>query len=231
MLLSDTRTNAGPDNIASFSKMFVAVADDRVITMLTSGNLATTQAVVARVFDGAGANTDPSSETLSSVRTMYDAAELVGHAIRQVCSTLPDTANDPAFDVSLLLAGQIAGRRMRLFRIYRAGNFIESTPDTPFFQIGETKYGKPILDRVASYETPLEDAVKLALISMDSTLRSNFSVGLPMDLLVYCKDSLRIAARERIGDDSAYYRSIREKWSDALRAAYRDLPTPPWMKP
>jgi putative proteasome-type protease len=116
-----------------------------------------------------------------------------------------------------------------MFMIYAAGNFIETTPDTPFFQIGETKYGKPILDRVARYDTPLDDAVKLALISMDSTLRSNFSVGLPADLLVYRRDTQRILVRHRIGDDDAYFQHIRSEWSEALRKAYRDLPTPPWM--
>src|SRR5690606_1778082 len=124
----------------------------------------------------------------------------------------------------------IEGRRMRMFHIYAAGNFIEATPDTPFFQIGETKYGKPILDRVAQHDTPLEDAVKLALISMDCTLRLNFSVGSPADLLVYRKDTQRVAIQHRIGEDDEYFRSIRESWSEALRKAYRDLSAPPWLR-
>jgi putative proteasome-type protease len=229
VLLSDTRTNAGPDNIASFPKMHVAAPADRVIAIMTSGNLAVTQAVVARVMEGSGVGHDEPFETLFTVKSMYQAAELVGSALTKVCASVSGHNAGSVFDASIILAGQIAGRRMRMFQIYSAGNFIESAPDTPFFQIGETKYGKPILDRVAHFDTPLEDAVKLALISMDSTLRSNFSVGLPMDLLVYRQGTQVIAAQERIGEDNEYFRSIRERWSDALRAAYRDLPAPPWM--
>jgi len=229
VLLSDTRTNAGPDNIASFGKMHVVSPEDRVIAIMTSGNLAVTQAVVARVMEGAGADPNEPVETLYTIKSMHGAAELVARAVNKACGSVSGYAQSSMFDASIILAGQIEGRRMRMFQIYSAGNYIESSPDTPFFQIGETKYGKPILDRVAHYDTPLEDGVKLALISMDSTLRSNFSVGLPMDLLVYRKDTQRIAAQERIGDDNAYFRGIRENWSNALRAAYRDLPPPPWI--
>lgn len=232
VLLSDTRTNAGPDNIASFQKMHTVAPGDRVIALMTSGNLAVTQAVVARVIDAIGINPDEPFETLMTVRSMYDAAVLVGDAIKKVYAQSAPTfqAQSVMFDASIILAGQIAGDRMRMFNIYAAGNFIESTPETPFFQIGETKYGKPILDRVARYDTPLEDAVKLALISMDSTLRSNFSVGLPADLLVYRRDTQRIATQHRVTEDDPYFRSIREQWSEALRKAYRELPMPPWMK-
>jgi putative proteasome-type protease len=231
VLLSDTRTNAGPDSIATFGKMHVIAPGDRVIVMMTAGNLAVTQAVVARVVEGAGIGPDDPFETLMTVQSMYEAAELVGSAVRKVyASSAPSfSQQNLMFDASIVLAGQIEGRRMRMFHIYAAGNFIEATPDTPFFQIGETKYGKPILDRVARHDTPLEDAVKLALISMDSTLRSNFSVGLPADLLVYRKDSQRIAAQQRIGEDDRYFRAVRENWSEALRKAYRDLPPPPWV--
>lgn len=231
VLLSDTRTNAGPDNIANFGKLHVAAPGDRVIAMMTSGNLAVTQAVTARVMEGAGLAAGEPFETLMTVKSMYDAAQLVGDAVRKVFSSITagQNAQNFFFDVSIILAGQIEGRRMRMFNIYSAGNFIESTPETPFFQIGETKYGRPILDRVARYDTPLDDAVKLALISMDSTLRSNFSVGLPADLLVYRRDTQRIAVQERINEDNEYFRAIRENWSDALRKAYRELPAPPWM--
>jgi putative proteasome-type protease len=231
VLLSDTRTNAGPDNIANFGKMHVVAPGDRVIAMMTSGNLAVTQAVTARVLEGAGIGANEPFETLMTVTSMYDAAQLVGDAVRKVFSSISpgQSAQNFYFDASIILAGQIEGRRMRMFHIYSAGNFIESMPETPFFQIGETKYGKPILDRVARYETPLDDAVKLALISMDSTLRSNFSVGLPADLLVYKRDTQRVAAHERISDDDDYFRSIRENWSESLRKAYRDLPAPPWL--
>jgi len=130
--------------------------------------------------------------------------------------------------VSILLAGQIAGRRMRLFQIYSAGNFIEATEETPFLQIGEHKYGKPILDRAARYDTPLYDAIKLVLVSMDSTLRSNLSVGLPIDLLVYRRDACRTDIRRRIHGDDPYFRQISEQWSSALREAYRAIPRPDW---
>lgn len=231
VLLSDTRTNAGPDNIANFGKLHVAAPGDRVIAMMTSGNLAVTQAVTARVLEGAGIGAGEPFETLMTVKSMYEAAQLVGDAVRKVFSSIApgQNAQNFFFDAQVILAGQIEGRRMRMFHIYSAGNFIEATPETPFFQIGETKYGRPILDRVARYDTPLDDAVKLALISMDSTLRSNFSVGLPADLLVYRRDTQRIAVQERISEDNEYFRAIRENWSDALRKAYRELPAPPWM--
>jgi putative proteasome-type protease len=231
VLLSDTRTNAGPDNIASFTKMNVVAPGDRVIAMMSAGNLAVTQAVAARVIDGLGLDPDQPFETLMTVKSMYEAAQLVGNTVSRVytSATSGPNAQNFMFDASIIVAGQIAGEKMRMFHIYAAGNFIESTPDTPFFQIGEAKYGKPILDRVARYDTPLDGAVKLALISMDSTLRSNFSVGLPADLLVYRRDTQEIAASERITEDNPYFRSIRERWSEALRAAYRDLPTPPWL--
>ncbi|MET0181370.1 MAG: peptidase [Caulobacterales bacterium] len=232
VLLSDTRTNAGPDNIASYTKMHVCESRDRVITLMSAGNLAITQAVVARVMEGAGAPEDfDAPETLYTVTSMFDAARLVGDAIREVYIRDGQSlaAQSYAFDASVILAGQIKDRRMRMFNIYSAGNFIEAGPDTPYFQIGETKYGKPILDRVAKYDTPLNDAVKLALISMDSTLRSNFSVGLPADLMVVKRDPPLIATRQRITADDEYFRTISDSWSAALRQAYRDLPAPPWI--
>ncbi|MES1156223.1 MAG: proteasome-type protease [Alphaproteobacteria bacterium] len=231
VLLSDTRTNAGVDNIATFSKLTVLEEPgERVMAIMTAGNLAVTQAVVARVIEGAGAEGEEPPMTLATAPTMFDAARLVGEAVRDVFRHDGQAlqAQNYGFEASFLLAGQIKGRRLRLFQIYSAGNFIESTQDTPFLQIGEHKYGKPILDRVARFETPLEDAVKLALISMDSTLRSNLSVGMPADLLIYRRDALEVTARRRINDDDAYFRVIREGWSAALRDAYRTMPKPPW---
>jgi len=234
VLLADTRTNAGVDNIATFSKLSVVEKPgERVMGLMTAGNLAVTQAVVSRVLEGAGA---PESEdgklpmTLHDVPSMFEAARLVGDAVREVFNRDHEAlaAQGFSFDASFLLAGQIKGRRLRLFHIYSAGNFIESTPDTPFLQIGEHKYGKPILDRVARFDTPLAEAVKLACISMDSTLRSNLSVGLPADLLVYRRDALMVTARKRITEDDAYFRKIREGWSQSLKQAYLDLPAPPW---
>ncbi len=232
VLLSDTRTNAGLDNIATFSKMHVLdLPGDRVIAVMTAGNLAVTQAVVARALEGAGADKDGDHRTLANVPSMFEAARLVGDAVREVYArdAAALAAQNFGFEASLIVAGQIAGRRMRMFQIYSAGNFIEATKDTPFLQIGEHKYGKPILDRVARFDTPLDDAVKLALISMDSTLRSNLSVGLPADLMIYRRDSARVAQQRRIRDDDPYFREISGRWSAALRQAYRDLPTPDWL--
>jgi putative proteasome-type protease len=163
---------------------------------------------------------------------MYRAAQLVGEAIRRVYVKDGQAmqAQNVAFEVSILLGGQIKGRTMRLFEVYSAGNFIEATPDTPYLQIGEHKYGKPILDRVVHAGMALEDGVKVVLISMDSTLRSNLGVGLPIDLLVYRRDSLRVGLRRRLTEEDAYFRLIRDGWSAALREAYQTLPRPGWME-
>jgi putative proteasome-type protease len=232
VLLADTRTNAGVDNVSVFSKLHaLEIPGERVIALMTAGNLAVTQSVVTRVMEGVGAASDAPEMTLHTVATMFDAARLVGDAVREVYKSDGPAleAQNFKFEASIILMGQIAGRRMRMFHIYSAGNFIEATPDTPFFQIGENKYGKPILDRVALHSTPLEDAVKLAFISMDSTIRSNLSVGMPLDLLVYKRDALRIDLQRRIEESDEYYRMIRTRWSDALRSAYRDLPAPPFL--
>jgi putative proteasome-type protease len=229
VLLADTRTNAGVDNISTFSKMHVVeVAGERVMVLLTAGNLALAQAVVNLLQEGI--ENEGQTLTLLSVATMFRAAQLVGEAVRRVYHIDGPAlqAQNVPFDVSILLGGQIAGRSMRLFQVYSAGNFIEATPDTPFLQIGEHKYGKPILDRAARHDTDLNDGVKLALVSMDSTLRSNLTVGLPIDLLVYRRDTLRVELRRRITEDDEYFRMIRERWSAALRDAYRAIPRPSW---
>jgi putative proteasome-type protease len=230
VLLSDTRTNAGVDNISVFSKMQVEeVPGERVLTMLSAGNLAITQAVWNRLQEGVWQ--DGQRHTLRSVANLFRAAQLVGQAVRDVYA-----ADGPAlsaqgigFDISLMLGGQIAGEAPRLFLIYAAGNFIEATTDTPFLQIGEHKYGKPILDRVVSFDTPIADGVKLVLISMDSTLRSNLTVGLPIDLLVYRTGQFAVTLRRRLTEEDPYVRSIREGWSAALRQAYLEMPGPDWV--
>jgi putative proteasome-type protease len=230
VLVSDTRTNAGVDNVSTFSKMHVVEAPgERVLTLLTSGNLAITQSVVGLL--GEGVDVDGVPETLLDVPSMFRAAQLVGLAVRQVWKSDGPALQEQniGFDASFLLGGQIRGKPPRLYQIYAAGNFIEATPESPFFQIGEHKYGKPILDRAVQHETPIEDAIKLALISMDSTLRSNLSVGLPVDLLVLRRDDLRVSLRRRICDDDEYFRMIRERWSAALREAYRSIPNPHWI--
>jgi len=230
VLVSDTRTNAGVDNVSTFSKMHVIeTPGERVVALLTAGNLAITQSVVNLLAEGVDAG--GGVETLLNVPTMFRAAQLVGAAIRQVWKV--DGASlkeqDIRFDVSILLGGQIHGRPGRLFQVYAAGNFIEATPESPFLQIGEHKYGKPILDRAVKHAMPIEDGIKLALISMDSTLRSNMSVGLPVDLLVLRADEPRVGLRRRIHEDDDYFRMIRERWSAALREAYRSIPNPDWI--
>ncbi len=230
VLLSDTRTNAGVDNISVFGKTFIEqVPGERVMALLTAGNLAVTQAVWNRLQEGV--TLGGQTQTLQSVPTMFRAAQLVGEAVRQVFD-----ADGPAlraqgigFDVSIMLGGQIAGAAPRLFLVYAAGNFIEATADTPFLQIGEHKYGKPILDRVLTPATPLADGVTLALISMDSTLRSNLTVGLPIDLTVIRRDSLEVGLRRRIGEDDPYFAFLRQRWSESLREAYQALPRPDWL--
>jgi putative proteasome-type protease len=231
VLLSDTRTNAGVDNISIFSKMHVfEIPGERFLALLTAGNLAVSQAVVNLAHEGI--QSEERVETPYTVPTMFRAAQLIGEAVRQVYKSDGDglKAQNVPFDVSVLLAGEIKGRGMRMFQVYSAGNFIEATPDTPFLQIGEHKYGKPILDRVVQYDTDLMDGVKLVLVSMDSTLRSNLTVGMPIDLIVYRRGSFAAEIRRRITEDDAYFQMIRERWSEALRDAYRAIPRPDWRR-
>ena len=230
VLLSDTRTNAGVDNISIFGKMQVEeVPGERVLALLSAGNLAITQAVWNRLQEGVWLGGE--RLTLRSVDTMFRAAQLVGQAVREVFAADGPSlaAQGVRFDISLMLGGQIDGGSPRLFLVYAAGNFIEATTDTPFLQIGEHKYGKPILDRVVDFDTPLMDGVKLVLISMDSTLRSNLTVGMPIDLLVTRADSFGVTLRRRITEEDPYFRSVSEGWSQALRAAYLALPRPDWL--
>ncbi len=231
VMLADTRSNAGVDNIAVFSKMHVfETPGERVLTLMTAGNLATSQSVVNMLKEGIAAREGDAPETLYSVGTMFRAAQLVGEAVRRVYHVDAPTleAQHVSFDISLLLGGQIRGSEHRLYQIYAAGNFIEATVDTPFLQIGEHKYGKPILDRAARHETELYDGVKLAFVSMDSTIRSNLTVGLPIDLLVYRRDAYKVELRRRITEEDEYFAMIRQRWSQALREAYRAIPRPTW---
>jgi putative proteasome-type protease len=229
VLLADTRSNAGVDNIATFSKMHVfEKPGERVLALMTGGNLAASQSIVNMLNEGIGEG--KKRETLLTVGTQFRAAQLVGEAVRRVYKRDAATleAQNISFDISLLLGGQIKGAEHRLYQIYAAGNFIEATHDTPFLQIGEHKYGKPILDRAARHETELYDGVKLAFVSMDSTIRSNLTVGLPIDLLVYRRDTYAVELRRRIGEDDEYFGMIRQRWSQALREAYRAIPRPTW---
>jgi putative proteasome-type protease len=233
VMLSDTRTNAGVDNIATFGKMcIVETPGERMLALMSAGNLAITQAVVNLVNEGLEYDDSGKRETLRTVNTMFGAAQLVGAAVRRCYDQngAAMRAQSIGFDVAMLLGGQIKGRGIHLFEIYAAGNFIEATEDTPFLQIGEHKYGKPILDRAASYDTDPTDAIKLVLVSMDSTLRSNLTVGLPIDLLVYRRDALKVGLRRRITEDDPYFREVRDRWSTALREAYRAIPRPDWAE-
>jgi putative proteasome-type protease len=229
-MLADTRTNAGSDNVRTFRKLHVLEQPgERVLAIMSAGNLAVSQAVMNLLAEGV--ETERPRETLHDVPTVFRAASLIGAAVRQVYQVDGEAlqAQSVPFEVSFLLGGQIAGGPMRLFQIYAAGNFVEAGPDMPFLQIGEHKYGKPILDRALGHETPLEDGVKLALISMDSTLRSNLTVGMPVDLLLLRAGALRVEMQRRIGEDDPYFRMIRERWSSALREAYQGIPRPDWI--
>lgn len=232
VMLADTRTNAGMDNISCFAKLqHFHVRGERMLALMSAGSLALSQAIVNMIQDGV---TDPHTgevDTIYTVPTMFRAAALIGEAIRQVHRVHDEAmkAQDVSFEVSIMLGGQLVDRTMRLFQIYNAGNFIEATDDTPFLQIGEHKYGKPILDRAIRRHTPIVDGVKLALISMDSTLRSNLSVGMPLDLLTYRNDSIDGFTRHRITEADPYFRMIRERWSVALLAAQGDIPAPDWL--
>lgn len=228
VMLSDTRTNAGVDNIGRFRKTFTYEnPGERAIGIMCSGNLSITQEVlttISRVIKESGG--DPEVETLLNCATMHRAAQIVGDAMASVQKRYRSSLEmqGSAADATLLLAGQRKGGKPRLYMIYSAGNFIEATADNPFFQIGEHKYGKPILDRIISPATSLEDAAKAACVSMDSTIRSNLSVGMPLDLSVMERDQYCFRVRRRIEPDDPEFATISESWSQALRRGFEDLP-------
>lgn len=227
VFLSDSRTNAGVDQINTFRKMTVFEAPgERVLVLMTSGNLAITQSLVSMLREAIAATDGQPS--LMSVPNLFEAARHVGEMLRDVHRRDAEAlkAFNIEFSAGIILGGQIGGEAPRLFSIYAAGNFIEATPETPYFQIGESKYGKPIIDRVLRPHTPLTEAAKCALISMDSTIRSNLSVGLPLDLLTIHTDTLRVAHRECIDAGNSYFQMIRNGWSEALRHAFDELPDP-----
>jgi putative proteasome-type protease len=228
VFLSDTRTNAGVDHVSTARKMTVfEQPGERVLVLLGAGNLSLTQAVVHALGEPAAAE----RPTLWNVPTMADAARVVGQAVRDVhqreAQALQEFGVD--FNCSFILGGQIAaGGRPHLYMVYAAGNFIESSAVNPYFQIGESKYGKPIIDRVLTPATPLDEAAKCALVSMDSTLRSNLSVGLPLDLLVYEQDALRVTRFVSIDQDNDYFGMIHRTWGERLRQVFGEIPDPDW---
>jgi putative proteasome-type protease len=229
VFLADSRTNAGVDQISTFRKVTVFERPgDRVLVLLSTGNLAISQAmmnIIRERIDGAGSS-------IYTSPNMFEAAREIGDALREVHRRDAEALKEHAieFSASFILGGQIGTEAPRLFCIYAAGNFIEATADTPYFQIGESKYGKPILDRVISRSTSLAQGAKCALISMDSTIRSNLSVGLPLDLLCIHRDALRVQSQVNITEDHAYFKMIRTRWSESLRHAFHELPDPDWMR-
>ena len=228
---SDSRTNAGVDHVATFTKMRVYEKnDDRVIVVLSSGNLAMTQGAL-NILDR-HVKAENGEPTIWSVDSMYDAASLVGEAIREMQRRDGTHLQQGNIDAgaNLIVGGQIKGEAQRLFHVYAQGNFIEALGDTPYFQLGESKYGKPILDRVVTGSTPQKEAAKCVLISFDSTMKSNISVGLPIDMLWYPADSLRVGLQQRIKEGDPYFTMLRARWGGGLRRVFAELPDPDWLE-
>ncbi|HET7160217.1 MAG TPA: peptidase [Burkholderiales bacterium] len=229
---SDSRTSAGADNIAVFSKMMCwETVGERVIVLLSSGNLATTQSVISllkmRSKDDAGL---PLPNGVLGVKKLYEVAELVGATLREVVQRERSVRDEGVeIDASFIVGGQIDHHTPRLFRVYSEGNFIEASSDTNYFQIGETKYGKPIIDRVVHYGTPMKEVAKSFLVSFDSTMRSNLSVGLPIDLIAYERDAHRVTLKRRFKNGDAYFSRISGVWSAGLRRAFAEVPDVPWV--
>lgn len=230
VFLADSRTNAGVDQISVFRKLSVFERPgERVMVLMTSGNLAVSQSVMSMLSQHD--SSDPAS--IWNAPNMFEAARMVGDAIRQVHKRDAEALHEQGveFNVTLIFGGQIGRERCRLFQIYSAGNFIEAHEECPYFQIGEAKYGKPILDRVLQPDTSLDEAAKCALISMDSTLRSNISVGLPLDLLLYEDNTLRVTRFANIDENNEYFHMIRSSWGERLRQVFAEIEDPVWTDP
>jgi len=227
VLMSDTRTNSGVDNISTFRKMFHwSIPGERIVAVMTAGNLATTQSVISQLEERNKAPADRHNSLLEAP-TMFQVATIVGDLLRDtIASSAQDNGQSAAgtFGASMIVAGQIKGMEPRLFLIYPEGNFIEASFDTPFFQIGETKYGRPILIRGYDREMTFESAVKLLMVSFDSTLKANLSVGLPLDLLVIEQDRFEPLHERRIDGNDPYFRTISNGWGEALKKAFLSLP-------
>jgi putative proteasome-type protease len=232
VFLSDSRTNAGLDHISTFRKMIVyEKPGDRFMVLLSAGNLSISQSVreilqVEQIKDHEGGE----PITIWNAKSMFDAARVLGAAIRRVYDSDAEALKntDVDFNVSIVFGGQIKGEGMRLFQMYSAGNFIEATSETPYFQVGESKYGKPVLDRVITPETPLDEAAKCALVSMDSTMKSNLSVGMPLDLVVYEANALQSDKVVCIDSNNPYYRMIYNNWGKKLREVFDSIEDPVW---
>ena len=232
VFLSDSRTNAGLDQISTFRKMIVyEKPGERFMVLLSAGNLSVCQSVreilqVEQLADHEGGE----PITIWNARSMFDATRVLGAAIRRVyerdAAALKQAGVE--FNVSLIFGGQIAGEGMRLFAVYSAGNFIEATPETPYFQVGESKYGKPVLDRVITLDTPLDEAAKCALVSMDSTLKSNLSVGLPLDMVLYEANRFQTDKVVCIDENNPYFRMLHNSWGQKLREVFDSIEDPMW---
>ncbi|MEQ9507201.1 MAG: proteasome-type protease [Hyphomonas sp.] len=226
VFMSDTRTNAGVDNVSRFRKQFTwSVPGERALVLMTAGNLATTQAVVSLLEERTKAPSERRPSILE-LPTMFQIARHVGDTLRDVIQSNSPTGQkaDSAFNSTIILGGQVKGMEPRMFLIYPEGNFIEASDDTPFFQIGETKYGRPILVRAYDPAMSFEDAAKLMLVSFDSTIKANLSVGMPLDLQTIDTNSYRLGQSKRIESDDPFYQSISTGWGEALKKAFESLP-------
>ena len=231
VMIADTRTNAGVDDVSTFRKLHVfETPGERVMAIATAGNLSVTQSAMSILAEGIPHPETGEPETLEHAHSMFQAAQLIGQAVRKVREEVGPALEREHInsEVSLLFGGQIRGGPMRLFMIYEAGNFIECGQDAPFLQIGEHKYGRPILVRAVNFETELYEALKIGLISIDSTMKSNLAVGLPIDLMVVRRNELRRELTHRIEADEPYFHDLSERWSEALRHAHGNIPRPPY---
>ena len=227
---SDTRTNAGPDMLSSHSKMHIFNPSvDRVFVILAAGNLATTQAIISRIEQDME---QPEANSLLSCRKMVEAARYISQVSREEVEQAKAATASSGVDatVSLIFGGQISGGDPVIYMMYSAGNFINDSDETPFLQIGESKYGKPILDRILTRKTSLEDAARCAIVSMDSTIKSNATVGPPIEVLVYEKDSFKTDHYIKIEEDDEYLHQIKQAWNEALKNAFVQLPPFQWEK-
>lgn len=229
VFMSDTRTNAGVDNISVFRKMFHwEKPGERVVTMMTAGNLATTQAVVSLLNERALPAEERGKPSILDAPSMFQVAQLVGETLREVIrvqSGQDGPVGQSTFSATMIVGGQVLGSEPRLFMVYPEGNFVEASVDTPFFQIGEAKYGKPILVRAYDPAMSFEDAVKLLMVSFDSTIKANLSVGLPLDLQLYTADSFEPGEKRRIELGDAFYDALSSGWGNALKEAFHKLPS------
>jgi putative proteasome-type protease len=230
-MIADTRTNAGVDNISSYRKLHVVDRPgERILGVCTSGNLSVTQTALAMAGEGVHLNVGEEPETLETAPTLFRCAQLLGHALRNVRQSIAPALQADSLNTSasMLLGGQIAGGELGLYLIYSQGNFIECGRDTPYLQIGELKYGKPILESGLASDTPLAEAVKLGLISFSTTMRSNVGVGAPFDILTVRRDFLS-GEQRRVEEDDVYFNDLHEQWTRAQTHARRQMPAPPWM--